>query len=436
MPPFGRLAPRLRENSGASEEAHTLSQNLGNFGLFVRLLRFVAPCAWLVLGLGGARAADLSYPPAGVRFWLPDSWVGNDSTGVITASDPLQQVVFMLKAVPSQSLQEALAAFDAEMAQTMTGVQPLSEPRQFTVGGMQAYGVDARGFYQGTPVDMSLMVVQPPNGPAALVYVICESSQVATHRSDVERVLSSFSTLAGGSMQSPPPARQALGSGVVRYSATPPNDQNLAPFMQQIFDAPLFPHIASVISQSMALPRDLNILGQQCGELNAAYYPSRHSIELCYELAPFFFAGFIDRGENPQQAMENTANAMAFVLLHELGHGLIGELDIGVTGGEEDAADDFAALLLAEQNSKAAQDGALALLQLGNLSEELVFWDEHSFGEQRFYNILCVIYGSNPNSHSELVPLVLPPPRAQRCPEEYRRKRKGWDGILAPFQRN
>ena len=116
---------------------------------------------------------------------------------------------------------------------------------------------------------------------------------------------------------------------------------------------------------------------------------------------------------------------------------LIGELDMGITGGEEDAADDFAALLLAgSQNAKAAQDGALALLQLGNLSDKLVFWDEHSFGEQRFYNILCVIYGSDPNSHSELVPLVLPPPRAQRRPEEYRRKRKAWDANLAPFQRN
>src|SRR5262249_20910534 len=133
----------------------TVSRKLRNLRAVVRLLRFVSCCAGLAAGLDrDARAADVSYPPAGVRFWLPYSWVANESTGVVTASDPLQQIVFTLKAVPSQSVQEALANFDADMAQTMTGVQPLSEPRQFTLSGMQAYGVDARGFYQGTPVEI------------------------------------------------------------------------------------------------------------------------------------------------------------------------------------------------------------------------------------------------------------------------------------------
>jgi hypothetical protein len=393
----------------------------------------------LAVGLGGgaAEARDVTYAPAGLRLWIPDSWHADDSRGVLAAVDQRQEVVFALKAVPAQSIQQALAQFDAEMAQVVTGMQPNGSPQQLDVNGLQAIGVDAKGYYQGTPVDMTLMVIEAPSGQMAMLHLICESSSLQRHRADISQVLTSVAPASGGFARGPAPSTGgARGNGMVTYQATAPTDENHAPFMTSIFETQAFPFIASVISQAVVLPRNLNIVAGACGEINAQYLPDKHAILLCYELAPFFFNGFIGLGESPQQAMQNTANALVFVLLHELGHGLIGELDIGITGGEEDAVDDFAALLLVgAQNAKAAQDGAMALLHLGTLNEKPVFWDEHSFGEQRFFNVLCVIYGSDPDAHSEMVPLVLPPPRARRCADEFRKKKKAWDAMLAPFAR-
>ena len=69
------------------------------------------------------------------------------------------------------------------------------------------------------------------------------------------------------------------------------------------------------------------------------------------------------------------------------------------------------------------------MLALGE-QEDLRFWDEHSFGKQRFYNILCVLFGADPEANKHLVPGYLPVARAARCPEEFRRKKKGWTLML------
>ena len=396
-------------------------------------------CVVLATSMGGgaAEGREVTYSPAGIRIFIPDSWTADDTSGLLAAADQGQEIVFALKAVSAGSIQQALQQFDVEMARTVTGMQPNGSPQQLTIHGMQAIGIDAKGSYQGTPVDMSLMVIATPSGQMAVLYLICESSSLGRHRAEITQVLTSPAPILGGIAQGPTSSSGGTGgNGLVTYQTTEAKDKKYAPFMTNIFNTETFPFIASVISRSMVLPRNVEIIGMECGEVNAAYIQPKHAVMLCYDLAPFFFNGFVELGESPDQAMKNTANAIVFSLLHELGHALIGELDIGITEGEEDAVDDFAALLLVESNNaKTAQDGALALLQLGNLSEKPPFWDEHSFGQQRFYNVLCVIYGSDPDAHSEMVPLVLPPPRARRCADEFRKKKKAWDTMLAPYAR-
>jgi len=61
-------------------------------------------------------------------------------------------------------------------------------------------------------------------------------------------------------------------------------------------------------------------------------------------------------------------------------------------------------------------------------------WGEHSLSEQRFYNILCLVYGSNPEKFNFLVEDGdLPEERAEICPSEYERKVNSWDTLLSPY---
>jgi len=98
-----------------------------------------------------------------------------------------------------------------------------------------------------------------------------------------------------------------------------------------------------------------------------------------------------------------------FTLLHELGHALIAELKIPVLGREEDAADQLATILLL-----ASRDGLRGSLiqkvrsigielRIEAVEDEVTYWDSHSPAIQRFYNILCLAYGMNPEPFAGFV---------------------------------
>jgi len=233
-------------------------------------------------------------------------------------------------------------------------------------------------------------------------------------------------------------ALPAAAAGRITFQALPPKNQRFQ-VLAPVFNHPRLSTIATTVGQEIVLPRDLAVVAAECGAVNALYDPQRHRVVLCYELAGFFGIMFenkpnVDRGK----ALDYALNGMTFTLLHELGHAIIGELDLGVTGGEEDAVDDFATLLLLDAKlAGLAADGAEAMLDLGQLSRgQVVYSDEHSFSPQRFYNVLCMIYGSDPPAMKSLVDRgFLPPARAVRCPDEYRRKRKAWDAMIGPHRR-
>ncbi|MBK6916142.1 MAG: hypothetical protein IPH07_01960 [Deltaproteobacteria bacterium] len=203
---------------------------------------------------------------------------------------------------------------------------------------------------------------------------------------------------------------------------------------------PLFEHhrLSSVVAAMnvVELPRTVPVVPLECGTPNAFYAPKKHGVVICYELADLFYRSFLDGGADDQTAADATLNALTFVMLHELGHAAIGELELGVTGGEEDAVDDLAALLLVDiGHPDWAFDGARSMTLLSK-GQKAVYFDEHSMGEQRFYNITCVVFGSDPMKYLPMVERgLLPSARAGRCQKEYEQKDKAWQGLLAAHLR-
>ena len=80
-------------------------------------------------------------------------------------------------------------------------------------------------------------------------------------------------------------------------------------------------------------------------------------------------------------------------------------------------------------------DAALAFLAWSEEAQKTgakaPFWDEHSPNEQRFFNLVCWVYGQNPGRFQNLVQEGhLPKARANRCPGEWAQIDKSWTVLL------
>jgi len=202
----------------------------------------------------------------------------------------------------------------------------------------------------------------------------------------------------------------------------------------------LFEEIVDALNQTIALPTDIEVVVTECDTANAFYDPEQTRIVMCYELIQLLdqeFAGLYETEQADEQAV---ADATAFVFQHEMGHALVDVLELPITGKEEDAVDDLATLVLLhgwEDGDESALNAAAAFYLQGEEQdaelEELPYWDEHSLGLQRYYQIACVVYGFNPDKHAELVGEDLPQERAQRCPAEYEQKASSWEVLLADY---
>ena len=139
-----------------------------------------------------------------------------------------------------------------------------------------------------------------------------------------------------------------------------------------------------------------------------------------------------------------------FLLLHEIGHFLIAEKSIPVIGPEENAADYIATLALIREEplDPTQQDRALKFLvsaadafaiawQAGNAAgAEVPYWESHALSIQRYYQVACLLYGSDPVAF-ERVPQIagLPEARARSCVAEYERADESIQWLLAIYGR-
>ena len=129
-----------------------------------------------------------------------------------------------------------------------------------------------------------------------------------------------------------------------------------------------------------------------------------------------------------------TANVQ-FTLCHELTHALISTFDIPILGREEAAADQIATLCVLYPETTANRDPQaveklVAVADAWRLEWELdkesggtAYWDEHALDIQRYYNVLCMLYGSDPEKFEALPDQIeLPWQRAWTCADhEYER---------------
>ena len=195
------------------------------------------------------------------------------------------------------------------------------------------------------------------------------------------------------------------------------------------------------MAEHIRLPRNIDVVFGECGEENAFYDSETVSITMCYELFAQLGTAFASEESSDEEVGAAVLGAAFFIFLHEFGHGLVHNLDLPITGKEEDAVDDLATLILINAGEEGEQAAIAGLLHFAALAEEyetgdaeeLAFWDEHSLSAQRVYSVACLLYGANPEGYAELVgDDGLPEERAEQCPAEYEQKSRAWDKLLAP----
>jgi hypothetical protein len=139
-----------------------------------------------------------------------------------------------------------------------------------------------------------------------------------------------------------------------------------------------------------------------------------------------------------EQLVQKSTDAVVFMLFHEVGHALKHQYQLKLPGNEESVVDEFATYLLAGNQNQAIEEaafsGAEAFAAMASDLGTTPYWDEHPLSEQRFYDVLCKLYGKNPAKYQSTVTATkMGASRQVRCPNEYYNMMDNWTSILKPW---
>ena len=205
-------------------------------------------------------------------------------------------------------------------------------------------------------------------------------------------------------------------------------------------DNKMLEHAAAGLNRTVRLAKTIDINTVSCRTINAFYDPRTKRIIVCYELLDYFVNMFKANAKNEKELGNAVMGATMFGFFHEVGHGLIDVLDLPAVGREEDSVDQLATLILIASGEKGVSQalaGAYWFQLQGQSNHKTPFWDEHAFDQQRFYNIVCLIFGSDPKKYGDFIKQgTLPMERAMRCPDEYAKIKKAWEKLLQPHLTN
>ena len=207
--------------------------------------------------------------------------------------------------------------------------------------------------------------------------------------------------------------------------------------------------LAEAMGEVYKLPKDVSVVGTECGSFNAFWDFDADRMVLCYEM----FKVAEDYATLQSEGRADYFNlyfdgVTRMITFHESGHMAIDLYTLPATGREEDSADQAGALLQLTTPGPAGVGGVAAGADFWfDISDDpaslnaQVFADEHSLSQVRGYNLLCCDYGALPDALGVLVTEPgqpdekgrLPADRAVGCPEEYQKMLASWTTLLKPY---
>lgn len=190
------------------------------------------------------------------------------------------------------------------------------------------------------------------------------------------------------------------------------------------------------------LPRELLLKVEGCNGKANAYYEDA-VVTVCYEYLDFINANLPEAETPAGLKPEDAALGPTFdVFLHEAGHAVFDLLRIPMMGREEDAADMFSAYVQLQLSKEEARTLILGIATLAR-KEAMAdlrtpprlkdFADEHGHAAQRYFNVVCMAYGRDPQLFADAIRLgELPSERASGCGIEYAQFEHAFQTLIMP----
>jgi hypothetical protein len=201
------------------------------------------------------------------------------------------------------------------------------------------------------------------------------------------------------------------------------------------------------ILSPLVLPEDLTIRAKECGMVNAWYNreDGKPIVTICYDMLADYLKKLPKETTPVGITPLDAAAGQAFWLVtHETGHAVFDIFRIPLMGHEEDAADNFATYIMLAFGKERARRliGGSAWSYHSYISADSSrltkmltagFASGHSQPEERFYNLVCMAYGADPVTFSDLTKNGwLPESRSKTCGDDYRTLAFAFRTLITP----
>ncbi len=249
---------------------------------------------------------------------------------------------------------------------------------------------------------------------------------------------------APGATAAPAAVPEQTPEPSIRYQYVKPTNPKHEPLYKEVQERRVLEKMAEVLG-AVRLPRTLTLQFKGCdGDSNAYYADDTSSVTFCYE----FLSDIVNAAKKgirkaPKGAKVTIADATdgpaIFFMLHESGHAVFDLLKVPIMGKEEDAADTFASLVILRMGPEFSlrllrgTAWAFARDAKSRKVDDSDFADIHGLDSQRYFNLLCLAYGSDKATFADAIKVgKLPPERATWCGIEYKQARYAMQKLVLP----
>ncbi|MFE9934032.1 DUF4344 domain-containing metallopeptidase [Streptomyces sp. NPDC005533] len=229
----------------------------------------------------------------------------------------------------------------------------------------------------------------------------------------------------------PEPEPGPVDGFALRYERPAAADRTAHRFLR---DRAVAEPVLADLNARLTLPHGVTVVTRSCAGEGSGYDPAAHRIELCYDDLAEERALFEQAGS--PAADDELVEVVRETLYHEAGHALVDALDLRDDGArtEEDAADDFARLMLLRGRPE-GEDTLLTAARAYDLAAAADPApdpeDEHAPNAARAEAHRCAVHAEAPTRH----PALATPARAT-CTTTWPRTRDAWLKDLQPLLRS
>lgn len=174
----------------------------------------------------------------------------------------------------------------------------------------------------------------------------------------------------------------------------------------------------------LRMPRRIAVRMAECPASDVRWISEQRAVEICYRMGTRVYNLL-----SADTLQESFAPAMFFLQLHGVAHGVIDELDVQVGGREEQAVDEFMALLLMrfDDASGTVLQGITTLQRADANWDQWDFAQAHGLTAARIQNVACLVYGINARAFEPMRRAGLfPASRASQCTTASQRLLSVW----------